>query len=135
MGDIFISAATPAATCNANGKVAGDVWQTIFMPAGLPGNKSSDRLMGFAVRQLSALRWQPASGAHLDGATSILGVGIDSGDFYQAKGGSPIPVKSFSVKPAAPTAQTQSVTISFSITDSNGCTTTASGVLARWPFN
>ena len=129
-GDLFVTAASPSDKCSASRKVAGDIWQAVFMPAGLIDNRSSDHLMFFGMRQHSTFQMKPTSGALLDKATNVTAIIISGGGDWAGQ----IPLNSMSVAPAKPTALTETITVKFSIAD-KGCTESWSGVLARWPFN
>jgi len=129
-GDMFVATATSA--CGSAGINAGDFWQAIFAPKGLPGNNaSSDQFALFHPHGFAA-QIVPKSGT-LDKAIAITLTTIrsDATTKINASAGN----HSFTVSPPAPSTGTASVTISWTQTDwfTTGCNVTLNGVLVRRP--
>ena len=132
-GDIIVIQSN--AQCSSDGNTVGKFAQAIFAPKGLPGNNSKqDQLIVFPSGELDAEQWTPPSTSttgQLNGTKTIVATGIDLGGLYTKTKSA-----NFTVSQPAPTPTRVGdsiVTITFTMTKTDGCSFTGTGNL-RGPF-
>ena len=132
-GDVFIIQSN--SQCVSDGSTVGKSAQAMFAPKGFPGNNSKqDQLMVFPLGQLDAEQWLPPSTSttgQLNGTKTVVMTGIDSGGLYTKTQSVSLTVSQPSPTPTK--VGDSIVTITFTMTKTDGCIFTGTGNL-RGPF-
>jgi hypothetical protein len=135
-GDLFITAVSNTASCNAVNMTVGDFARGVFRPKSVAGNGTADLLAWFFSRSSHQLA---PTGNLLNGATAVtLRTIFGSAGFLQFTNWT---VSGVVVSPAAPAAATKTVSIQITVHDiyssstsaHSGCDVTMKGILAKKP--